>query len=952
METSSMWNPKVPGSALPSSVGISHPINDPLIPASIPRKTRMIKRPLTLLAMSLALAISSRAAVVENLRCEGLDNPLGIEQTNPRLSWRMESDRRGAAQGAFQILCATSPDLLVEGKADLWDSGKVESGHSRDIRYAGKPVPRGVPCHWMVRIWDEKGEASPWSKPASWRFAKFSTDADWQAPWISGPAPSPFLRGTLDLAEAPKRAMIYCNAIGFFQLFVNGQRIGDDEFSPHVSELGRRTLYLAYDIAPYLKKGTNAICFRMGRGWSTADNVKQNPPTVIPAWEGLESPAIRARLEIVEADGKEVVVTTGPDWRTLPGEITHRGRWQWNNFGGETHDATIEVPDWMSPEFEAGKWAAAKVVEVAEAPSSAQMLPPSRVVETLTPVEVKPLDGEKGTWLVDMGKAMTGTFEITFPAGPRGHRTQIEFGDLHPVAGDKPMSLTHFNQISEYIFRGSGQETFTNRFNYASGRHFIIRNAPPGEIKPEDIKGRFITTDLPTASTFSCSNETLNGIHRMMEHTLRCLMLGGYQVDCHSRERMGYGGDGQASLDTTLNFFDADAFYRKWTQDWIDGQGIDGGISHVTPARTHGGGPFWPGFLIAATWKHYLHYGDMELLRRNYPAIKKWLDLAESKTKDGLQERFCGPPHSKANIWYLGDWASPGGINDEANSNLFIQSYMPYAITQGAAIAEALGLADDAKELRERAARRQAATHKALFDPVGKKYGADDQVNFILPLAGGVVPEELREEVFAGFEKTLLEKNKGHLSTGLAGTYMMIQYLQSIGRDDLIHEFASKKTYPSWGYMLENGATATWESWDGKMLNWTRVHNCYNSIGSWFIEGLGGIRPDPSAPGYKSFLIQPAIVGDLTWVKASHDSQYGTITSHWKRDGEELMIDVTVPPNTKASVFIPAKNASTVTESGKPAAESAGVEFLRFENNAAVYAVGAGTFRFQSQIQP
>jgi alpha-L-rhamnosidase len=922
----------------------------------------------TFLLLQMAMSVVRAEAV--RLRCEALETPAVIDVATPRLSWQMTADHRQAAQSAYQILCATRSDLLAEGKADLWDSAKVESNQSTGIRYKGKPVPRGVPCHWMVRIWDEKGEASPWSKPATWRFANFSTDADWQAPWISGPAPAPFLRGTLDLAEAPKSAMIYCNAIGFFQLFVNGQRIGDDEFSPHVSELGRRTLYLAYDIAPYLKKGTNAICFRMGRGWSTADNVKQNRPTVIPAWEGLESPAIRARLEIVEADGKEVVMTTGPDWRTLSGEITHRGRFQWNDFGGETHDATIEVPDWMSPEFDAGKWAAAKVVELAEAPSSAQMLPPSRVVETLSPVEVKPLDGEKGSWLVDMGKAMTGTFEITFPPGPRGHRVLMEFGDWHPATGDKPInqsrvnildevidkdgapigSLTHFNQISEYVFRGSGQETFTNRFNYASGRHLIIRNAPPGEIKPEDIKGRFITTDLPTASTFSCSNETLNGIHRMMEHTLRCLMLGGYQVDCNSRERMGYGGDGQASLDTTLNLFDADAFYRKWTQDWIDGQGVDGGISYVTPARTHGGGPFWPGFLIAATWKHYLHYGDIELLRRNYPAIKKWLGLAESKTKDGLQERFSGPPNSKALIFYLGDWASPGGINDQANSNLFIQSYLPYAITQGAAIAEALGLADDAKELRERAAKRQVATHKALFDPEGKKYGSEDQVNYILPLAGGVVPEELRAKVLTGFEKTLLEKNKGHLSTGLAGTYMMVQYLQSIGRDDLIYEFASKKTYPSWGYMLENGATATWESWDGKRLNWTRVHNCYNSIGSWFIEGLGGIRPDPSAPGYKSFLIKPAIVGDLTWVKASHDSQYGTIRSGWKRDGENLAIDVTVPPNTSAKVFVPAKDSSSVTESGKPAAEAEGVKFLRMENNAAVYAVGSGSYQFQSQF--
>lgn len=915
-------------------------------------------RRILLLAVAMG-ALHARAATIDHLRCEDLVNPLGIEQTNPRLSWRMESDRRGAAQSAYQILCATSPDLLVEGKADLWDSGKISSNDSRGIRYGGQPVPRGVPCHWKVRIWDENGQAIPWSQLTRWTFAKFPNDADWQAPWITGPAPSPFLRGTLDLEAVPARAMIYCNAIGYFQLLVNGQRVGDDEFAPHTSELGRRSLWIAYDIAPFLKKGTNVVAFRLGRGWSGADGIKEKPPKTIPAWGGLDSPAIRARLEITAADGKEIVWTTGRDWLTHAGNITHRGKWQWNNMGGETHDASADAGNWATPEFDAGTWQYAKLAEVGAMESSSQMLPPNRVTETLSPVEVTLLDRDSGTWLVDMGKAMTGTFEVRFPPGPRGHRVLLEFGDWHPAKGDKPInqsrlnildevidkdgapigSLTHFNQISEYVFRGSGQETFRNRFNYASGRHFIIRNAPQGDIRPEDIKGRFITTDIPRASSFSCSNETLNGIYRMLEHTLRCLMLGGYQVDCHSRERMGYGGDGQSSLDTTLCFFDANSFYRKWTQDWLDGQGKDGSMEYVTPAHKHGGGPFWPGFLIAATWKHYLHYGDPDLARRNYPAIKKWLDLAESKTQDGIQQKFCGG-------WYLGDWASPGGINDGANSDIFIQSYMAYAISLAACLAEAIGETEDAKVFRERAAKRQAASHKTLFDPERKQYGTGDQVTYIMPLAGGVVPAELRDEVLAGFEKTLLEKNKGHLSTGLAGTYMMVQYLQSIGRDDLIYEFASKKTYPSWGYMLENDATATWESWDAKRLNWTLVHNCYNNIGSWFIEGLGGIRPDPAAPGYKSFLVKPAIVGDLTWVKASHNSQYGTIRSEWKREGNNLTIEVTVPANTSAKVFVPAEDASSVTESGKPPTEAEGVKFLRMENNRAVFEVSAGNYKF------
>ncbi|OVE74180.1 hypothetical protein BVX94_01350 [bacterium B17] len=864
----------------------------------------MIKRCFIIFVLCFSSITAALAKVsVTDLRCEDLVDPLGIDVAKPNLSWRMEargqgSGVRGQMQTAYQILCATDPKLLKAGKADLWDSGKVKSDASRYIKYAGKDILRGMPVYWTVKVWPfDKAQGTSPAEPSKWTYFDMTSNDKWQAKWITqnhgeGTA-VPWLRRSFDLENAPGKACIYVNVLGYFQLYINGERVGDEEFAPHVGQYDKRTFCRTYEVSKYLKKGKNTVGFWLGSGWNRLGAGVQTTPSV------------RAQLEIEDAKGKPTVIVTDENWRTKASFMSFQGRWKWDDFGGEIHDGRLDEPEWANPDYDDSAWPKAALTTVTAPLSSAEMLQRSRIVETITPVSVKSL--KPGIWLVDMGKAMTGTFDIKFPKGAAGHKVTMEFGDAH-MGGER---LNHFNQRSSYIFRGNGDEVFKGRFNYASCRYVLLKNVPEGEITADDIKGHFITTDLPIASTFECSNKTLNDIHKMMEHTLRCLMLGGYQVDCHSRERYGYGGDGYSSLDTTLSLLRADAFYRKWTRDWVDQQKPDGSLTYTSPASGHGGGPFWPGFLTAATLKHYYHYGDLSVVQRNYPAIKKWFELAQSKTVNGLQQKFCGG-------WYLGDWASPKSVFDKANAEVFIQPFMCYALEQAAELADVLGKTDDAKQFRGWIKERSAAVHKKFYDPQGKKYGSGDQVSYILPLAGGIVPDELRDEVFAGFEKTLLEKNKGHLSTGLSGTYMMIDYLQSIDRDDLIYTFASKTTFPSWGYMIKNGATATWELWHGRPgRGCTLIHNCYNSIGSWFIQGLGGIQPDPKAPGFKNAVIDPAFPKELTFVKASHDSVYGTIQSNWKREGDKIIMNIKIPANTTATVYVPGEKKPRQVESGE-----------------------------------
>jgi len=886
-----------------------------------------------LVALTAALSIGGNvspiaAHTVTDLRCEDLVDPLGIDVVEPRLSWRMESTAHGAAQTGYRVLCATSPSLLREGAADLWDSGTVAGDQSQHVVYEGKPIARGTPVHWTVRIANEDGKNSAWAEPAMWTYAGLAANNDWQAGWITHNASSPWLRQTVELQAVPAKAYIYVNSFGYFQLFINGKRVGADEFTPHVSQLNKRTLYLTYDVTEYLTEGKNAIGLWLGQGWSGATDTH--------GWQAMPSPPVRAQLEMANAAGQMTTLVTDDSWRARESCLAYIGQWKWNKFGGEVHTGTEEQPGWANADFDDSNWANAKPAQVPEIAVSAEMLQRSRIVETMTPAGVTKVTDD-GCWLVDMGKAMTGTFEITFPKGEKGHKVTMEFGDdCGPVKAGSLPKLNSFRQVSEYICRGSGTETFKNRFNYASCRYILIKNAPAGELTPADIKGYFITMDLPTTSTFSCSDETLNKIHAMMEHTLRCLMLGGYQVDCHSRERQGYGGDGHSSLDTTLCLLRSDAFYRKWTRDWVDGQSPDGGLTYTSPSSGHGGGPFWCGFLPAATLKHYQHYGDLAVVRSNYPAIKKWFELAQSKTADDQQQKFCGG-------WYLGDWASPRGVNDKGNAEFFIQCYMAFALEQAAQLADALEETADAKTFRAWAAARNAATHKRFYDSESGKYGSGDLVTYVLPLIAGVVPDELQGKVFAGLEDALMVKNEGHLSTGLSGTYLMVQYLQSIGRNDLIYSFASKTTYPSWGYMLENGATATWEHWDGKA---SRIHNCYNNIGSWFIQGLAGIRPDPEQPGFKHAIIKPAFVEALSTVNGSHDTVYGTIESNWTRKDDAIIMEVTIPANTTASVYLPVERVDDIEVNGHPVRDAEHVAFRRTEAKRAVIDIVAGRYEF------
>jgi len=343
-----------------------------------------------------------------------------------------------------------------------------------------------------------------------------------------------------------------------------------------------------------------------------------------------------------------------------------------------------------------------------------------------------------------------------------------------------------------------------------------------------------------------------------------------------------------------------------------------------------------------ATWRHYLHYGDLTLMRRNYPALVRWQKYVAKSTRAGLLRQW---PDVNYRTWYLGDWATPDGIDQKHSESidLFCNCYIIHTLELVANVAEALGRGVDAARWRREAERRRPAVHRAFYHPSKGIYADGDQVDLVMPLLAGVVPETLRSAVFRRFERELMVKHKGHLATGLSGTCLMITYLQSIGRNDLVHAFASKTTAPSWGYMLRQGATATWEYWTDKC---SRIHNCYNSIGAWFYQGLAGIYPDPAGPGFTRVLIRPALLCELKQVHATYASAQGKIECAWQLTGKRAVVEIVIPAGARATVQLPARAAESVRESGRSLAAAEGVEIVAVAGGWVTLKTASGRYRF------
>jgi alpha-L-rhamnosidase len=543
-----------------------------------------------------------------------------------------------------------------------------------------------------------------------------------------------------------------------------------------------------------------------------------------------------------------------------------------------------------------------------------------------------------GVYQADMGRHFSGWIELQAEGAP-GSRIEISMSEHQD-------QTSSYGQTNLFILGPEGRGTFRNRFKHQSGRWITVQglSAP---LRASQLKGYAISTGTGRIGQFSCSNELYNRIYETVLWTFRQISLGGYVVDCPHRERMGYG-DGINTVEGAMLAFDTERFFTKWSRDWSDVQQPDANMPFTAPTYNGGGGPMWSSTLVHLPWLTYLYFGDPKAMQENYPALRRWMDFLADNCQSNVLQWFPGPKNIVQPEWsFLGDWVYPGHHqepNGHDRETLFMNNcYYLYTLKTAARIAQALGYAGDAARFRNQAAAAATAIHMAFWDPATKSYPGARQTTPASALFSGLPPADVRPLVASQLEERILKKH--HLDTGILGTYFMIEALTAQDRCDLVDCVANTTEPPGWGAMLAQGATCIWEQWDGEN---SRCHSSYLSIGAWFIQGILGLRPDPEQPGFRHFIVKPGLYEKLGEARGQCNTLYGKIACAWKEDARHFTLNLEIPVNTTASIFLPASDSMTITESGQPLARVAGVRLLRMEEGRAVLEAGSGSYRFGS----
>lgn len=838
------------------------------------------------------ISIGSRAfsaPIVTELKCENLLLPNAIDNTTPHFSWKVMNETGKMQQQYYEIQVASDSLSLATGTADLWNTGKFASSASVMIPYAGEVLSSRSLCYWRVRIWNEKDEVSAWSDIARFGIGMLNKN-EWRGKYIGLPAgagntETPLMRKKF-MVDGISTAFLHVNSLGYHEVYLNGKRVGDAVLSPAISQLNKRSLTVTYDVTSYLRMGENELVFWLGTGWykNTAYDVSPIYPTPVGA-------KVLAQLDLKKAGGWETILTTDGSWEGRETGYKDTGSWNVLNFGGERVDAKLNPTDLSSETLNALSWVPVVEMDLPDITLSPQMTEPDKIQEMILPRTMTKLSSY--VWLVDMGKSVTGWFELKLPKLFANQTIVMEYSDYLDNQG----AFVDQGQKDTYISSGKVNEVFCNKFNYHAFRY--VRITMKAEPKMEDMKAYLIHTDYRQAASFECSDPDLNAIHDMIQYTMRCLTYSGYMVDCPHLERTGYGGDGNSSTMTLQTMYDVSPLFSNWLTAWGDVMREGGSLPYVAPnPGGGGGGPYWSGFIIMAPWRTYVNYNDDRLIRKYYPAMKLWLEYVAQNTVNGLLRAW---PNTSYRMWFLGDWLAPdgGGSTDDLVNNCFISEC--YATMEK--IAGVLNLPGDAEIFRQRKETLNQLLHANFYSRAYKSYGNSSQLDISYPMLVGVTPSNLYDGVKNRLLEVTARANNGHIGVGLVGVPVLAEWAVQNRAADFMYTMLKKRTYPGYLYMIDNGATTTWESWNGDR---SHIHNCYNGIGTWFYQAVGGIRPDENNPGYKHMYVDPQIPNGLTWAKMTKESPYGTIAVDWQLDpAKKLNLNISLPVGTSATVAIP-----------------------------------------------
>jgi len=883
---------------------------------------------------------------IARLRCEYLVDPLGLDERAPRLSWQLESGRRGARQVACRIRVASSPEKLAAGIADLWDSGRVESDRTTHVAYAGAPLTSRQECHWTVEVWDEVGHVTT-SAPARWTMGLLES-SDWTARWIAADpeiirrdpaATAPTLtepgtpgcfRREFDVGGPVRRATVYASARGLFELQLGGRRVGEDLFAPEWTDYEKRIHYRTYDVTALVAPGRNVLEATLGDGWWSGFVGWQEQRG---RYGSLEN-SLLVQLEVELLDGRRVVVVSDHAWTCATGPILSS-----DFMLGESFDARRQPAGWRP----------VREVPAPSVPLVAQRSEPVRLLQTVAPVSC--IEISPGVFIYDLGQNITGWVRLRVEA-PAGTRVQLRHGErLNPDGTLYTANLRRAKATDLYVCRGGGAEVFEPHFTF-HGFQYVELTGLPGAPRPDAVTGCVIHSATPPAGEFACSHAGvnrlwLNGLWSQKDNFLSV------PTDCPQRdERLGWMGDAQVFFRTATCNMDVAAFFTKWLTDVEDAQTAEGVFPDIAPRLREdihwvglgnlGGAAAWADAGIVIPYTFWRVYGDLRLVERHWAAMVRWVDWIERHNPDGLRLNRL------ANNY--GDWLClPSDTSFGTHSpmkNLLATAYWADDAAKLARLARALGRDTEARRFQAMFERVRAAFQREWLLPDGELKVAT-QTAYLLALAFDLLPREVRARAAERLVADLRSLD-WHLSTGFVGISHLNPQLTLAGHADVAYRLLLQESYPSWLFPVMQGATTIWERWD----SWTIArgfhpdgmnsfnHYSLGSVGEWLFRHVAGIELDPDVPGYQRFVLQPFVGAGLGFARATYRTLHGEIASHWKREGERLTWTVTVPPNTSAQVFIPSEPETAVSTDG--------LVLTGREGRFARCTAAAGTYTFTS----
>ncbi len=858
------------------------------------------------------------------LRCEYLTNPTGIDVRQPRFQWVLENSGRGVMQTAFQILVASSPADLAKDRGDVWDSGKVASADSAQVVYNGKPLVSGHTYYWKVRTWNTQENSGAYSQPAQFGMGLLER-ADWKGHWIGGDG---LLRKEFSLPGKVLRARAYVTALGYYELHINGKKIGDKVLDPAWTVYPKRVLYSTYDVTSALKDGSNAIGVMLGGGWATQQ--AGGPPD-------YKAPALLIQMNIEMADGKTVSVSSDTSWKTAAGPVVSD-----SVYDGDVYDARLEKSGWDRPGFDDAGWAPARQEKGTEGAISAEMMPPIRVTDTLVPRSMT--NPEPGVYVYDFGQNFAGWARLRV-RGPRGAKVRLRFSELIYSNGMiNRQNLRSAKARDIYILKGSGLEKYEPHFTY-HGFRYVELTGYPGTPGLDTIRGRVVNSAVETTGSFVASNEILNKIQRLIRWG-QLSNLHSIPTDCDQRnERQGWMGDAQVTAEEAMMNFDMAAFYTNFVRDIRDAQKPDGEIPDTVPHKygQYPADPAWGTAYPLICWYMWQQYGDKRILQENYDGLKKYEEFLRTRAKDNVL-RYS----------YYGDWIAikhtPGALVSD--------SYFYYDTRILSDVAKILGNTGDAETYAALAGQIKDAFNKAFFNAETGEYANGTQTAQAMPLFLDLVPEKERGGVMGKLYNNIVYEHNTHLTTGFIGIKYLLPVLTRDGHNDVAYELATQTTYPSWGYMISKGATTLWELWQNKIgpsMN-SHDHIMLGSIGSWFYRALGGIHLGPDGEGYRHILVEPRLVEDLHWASASIETVRGKVSCSWKHRTGAISMEVTIPGNSDAKIVVPEEeDMTTVTvregdhvvwENGRFVPGDPGISGATSRDHAIEFSAGSGYYHF------